>query len=90
MTASNPPVDELRNIGPTIARRLREVGIRTRRDLKTAGPVEAFHRIRDRHPRQSIPVCYYLYSLEGALKDVHWDDLGTNAKSRLRRRAGIA
>ena len=36
-----------------------------------------------------MPVCYYLYSLEGALKDRHWDDLGDGVKKQLLNRASM-
>ena len=75
---------KLRNIGPTIERRLGAVGIRTRRDLQRLGAVNAFRQIRKRFSDKSISVCYYLYSLEGALRDVHWDDLPPQVKQRLR------
>lgn len=77
------PVEQLRNIGPTIARRLREIGIRTRDDLRTVGPAAAYRRISAAYPEQTIPVCYYLYSLEGALRDQHWDALGPQVKKQL-------
>jgi TfoX C-terminal domain len=89
MRENDPSVESLMNIGPTIARRLREVRIHTRSDLKSVGPVAAFHRIRKRWAGKTIPVCYYLYSLQGALCDVHWDALSESDKRALRRQAGI-
>jgi hypothetical protein len=49
---------ELPNIGPTIENRLDEIGVRTRADLKTLGPVNAYFRICAKYPHQTIPVCY--------------------------------
>jgi DNA transformation protein len=83
MTGKPVPVEQLRNIGPTIARRLREIGIRTRDDLRTVGPAAAYRRICAAYPGQTIPVCFYLYSLEGALRDEHWDALGPQVKKQL-------
>ena len=74
---------ELPNIGPTIANRLNEIGIRTRADLKTLGPVNAYLRICAKYPHQTIPVCSYLYSLQGALMGLHWDDLPERLKKDL-------
>ena len=74
---------ELPNIGPTIENRLNEIGVRTRADLTTLGPVNAYLRICARYPYQTIPVCYYLYSLQGALMDLHWDDLPERLKKDL-------
>ena len=36
-------------------------------DLAETTSVKAFIKIREQHPDKTIPVCYYLYSLEGAL-----------------------
>ena len=83
------PLTDLRNIGPTIARRLCEVDIRTERDLRALGAAEAFRRIWKKRPGRRPPVCYFLYSLEGALRDVHWNDLPQDVKSRLRKAAGV-
>jgi DNA transformation protein len=77
------PIEQLRNIGPTIARRLKEIGIRTANDLRSVGAVAAYQRICTSHPGKTIPVCYYLYSLEGALRNQHWDALGSKTKRHL-------
>lgn len=74
---------QLRNIGPTIRRRLMEIGIHSRADLRRIGPVRAYRRICENYPNQTIPVCYYLYSLQGALMDVHWDELPGPLKDEL-------
>jgi DNA transformation protein len=81
--AVSKPVEELRNVGPTIARRLKEVGIHTAGDLRCVGAVAAYQRICSQSPGETIPVCYYLYSLEGALRNRHWDDLDSKLKLRL-------
>jgi DNA transformation protein len=83
------PVGVLRNIGPTIARRLEAVGVRTRGDLESVGPAEIFRRVSDEYPSETISLCYYLYSLEGALRDLHWDSIGDARKAKLRRAAGL-
>lgn len=83
MTTKSTPVEELKNIGPTIARRLREIGIYTHSDLRSVGAVTAYQRICAKYPDKTIPVCYYLYSLEGALRDRHWDALGSKLKQDL-------
>jgi DNA transformation protein and related proteins len=77
------PIEQLKNVGPTIAHRLREVGIRTSGDLRAVGPVAAYQRICAKYPGKTIPVCYYLYSLEGALRSQHWDSLGPKIKQKL-------
>lgn len=83
MTNESASVEQLRNIGPTIARRLKEIGIRTANDLRSVGAVAAYQRICATNPGKTIPVCYYLYSLEGALRGQHWDALESKIKQRL-------
>lgn len=85
MTATSIPVEQLKNIGPTIARRLREIGVLTSGDLRALGAATAYRRICSKHPSKTIPVCYYLYSLEGALRNQHWDALGPQIKEQLLR-----
>jgi DNA transformation protein len=59
------PLLGLKNVGPTIAARLRSVGLQTVGDLRRIGAAEAYKRVVAGHPDVTIPVCYYLYSLEG-------------------------
>jgi len=77
-------IAQLKNIGPTIARRLTETGIHTKADLNAIGPVAAYRRICQKHPEKTIPICYYLYSLEGALRGLHWDAISATVKQSLR------
>jgi DNA transformation protein and related proteins len=79
----------LRNIGTTIADRLETIGLNTVGDLKRIGTAKAFKLIKGAYPDVTIPVCYYLYSLQGALEGKHWDALTANTKSRLLREAGV-
>jgi len=72
----------LRNIGPTIELRLNAVGICTCEDLRRTGPAEAFLKMQAQ-TASKLPVCYYLYSLEGALTDRHWDDVVAATKALL-------
>jgi DNA transformation protein len=82
-------LEELRNIGKVVANRLRGVGISTRADLEKRGAAAAYLAIRDAKPGATLPRCYYLYSLEGALRDVHWDALPEEVKRALSIEAGI-
>lgn len=79
----------LKNIGPTIADRLASVGLKTVGDLKKIGPAKAFNRVKSAYPDVTIPVCYYLYSLQGALVGKHWNDLSSATKKRLLEEADV-
>ena len=82
---SQQPEDltHLNNIGPTIARRLTEIGIRSRDDLVCLGAAEAYRRLVALSGGKPLPVCYYLYSLRGALDGVHWNDVEEPVKRDL-------
>ncbi|MCI0402181.1 MAG: TfoX/Sxy family protein [Acidobacteria bacterium] len=84
------PLLGLKNIGPTIAARLEAVGIKTVADLRSIGPAKAYTRVKAVHSGTTIPVCYYLYSLQGALDGVHWDALPPTVKKKLLKEAGVS
>ena len=73
-----------RNIGPTILMRLNEIGVYSLEDLAAITPATAYKMICAQNPDRTFPVCYYLYSLEGALLDLHWDDLPQELKRELK------
>ena len=75
-----------KNIGATIEKYLNEIGIFTLADLAETTSVKAFIKIREQHPEKTIPVCYYLYSLEGALLNLHWNDIPSELKKELKDR----
>lgn len=74
-----------KNIGATIEKRLNEIGVFSLADLAQMTPVKAYQNICRQNPGKTFPVCYYLYSLQGALLDLHWDDLPTELKAELRK-----
>lgn len=76
-------IGTLKNIGPTIEANLNRIGIKTRADLERATSVGAYLHLSASFPEKRWPVCYYLYSLEGALRDKHWDDLSDEIKDGL-------
>lgn len=76
-----------RNLGPTVIRRLAEVGVTDLPTLERLGPPEVYRRLAA-VADQRLPLCYYLYSLEGALRDCDWRALSDDEKFRLRRAAG--
>lgn len=84
----NRKLTELKNIGKKIAGRLNEVGIFSEDELRVHGAVEAHRMIKEKYPNETLPVCYYLYSFEGALFDKHWDDIGEKRKRELKDKIG--
>lgn len=88
MTQGSKNLQGAKNIGPVILRRLNDIGVYTLADLAALTSVQAYKRICAQNPGKTIPVCYYLFSLEGALLDLHWDDLPKRVKFSLRKQAG--
>jgi len=79
----------LMNIGTTIELRLNAAGIYTREELRRIGPAEAFLKMQ-MQTADKLPVCYHLYSLEGALTGRHWDDVPVATKAALLKEVGRA
>lgn len=81
------PLKGLKNIGKSIEQKLNEIGIYNREDLEQVGAVRAWQYLQQTCPEQTIPVCYYLYGLEGALRNEHWNDLPKALKTKLVKQA---
>lgn len=86
--SQNKSLTDLKNIGKKIAGRLNKVGIFSEDDLRRVGAVGAHRMIKERYPDETLPVCYYLYSFEGALTNEHWDEIGEQRKRELKARIG--
>ncbi len=82
--SQNRKLSELKNIGKKIAARLNEVGLSSEDDLRMVGAVAAHRMIKSKYPNERLPVCYYLYSFEGALCDKHWNEIGEQRKQLLK------
>lgn len=80
MTLSHSELLQLKNLGMASVNILRAVGINTCADLKRTGAVEAYRRIKARDINVSKVM---LYALQGALMDVHWNDLSPELKRQL-------
>ncbi len=87
-TSQSRALTDLKNIGTKIAARLNEAGIFSEDELRFLGAVEAHRRIKKIYPNETLPLCYYLYSFEGALTDKHWNEIGENKKGQLRAKIG--
>lgn len=80
MTISHSELLQLKNLGMASVNILHAIGINTYSDLSRTGAVEAYRRIKARHINVSKVM---LYALQGALMDVHWNDLPPDMKIRL-------
>jgi len=40
--------------------------------------------IKEKHASETLAVCYYPYSFDGALSDRHWNDIGDERKAELK------
>ncbi len=85
---TNRKLTNLKNIGNKIAGRLNEVGIFSEEELVFYGAVETHKMIKINFPDETLPVCYYLYSFEGAIRDVHWNEIGEGTKEKLTKAIG--
>lgn len=76
---------KLKNLGSASVNILHAVGINSYDDLQQTGPVEVYRRIKARDIHVSKVM---LYALQGALLDMHWNDLEPDLKQRLLADAG--
>ena len=82
MSSARP---DLKNLGARTAEWLREVGISTPDELEAAGPVEAYVRLKQARPREVTLVA--LYALQGALWNIHWNEVPAERKAELKQEA---
>lgn len=76
----NDELQQMKNLGKTSAQWLHAVGIHSANDLRRLGAVDAYRAVRARGFRASKVL---LYAIEGALLDVHWNDLPPGLKDQL-------
>lgn len=84
-TADDAPVGTLPGIGPVTEGWLEETGLRTVGDLRAAGALEAYRRLKFMLPRRVN--LNALYALEAALRGCHWLDLPDDVRTSLRQEA---
>lgn len=73
---------DLKNLGPKTRGWLREVGVESRDDLVALGVVEVYRRLKERFPdRVSLNA---LWGLQGAVLNLHWNQLPPEMKAELR------
>ena len=76
----NDELQHLRNLGKTSAQWLHAVGIHSMSDLRRLGAVNPYRAVKARGFRASKVL---LYAIEGALVDVHWNDIPAERKEVL-------
>ncbi|WP_397449860.1 TfoX/Sxy family protein [Pseudomonas sp. NA-150] len=78
----NDELQDLKNLGKTSAQWLHAAGIHSASDLRRLGAVDAYRAVRTRGFRASKVL---LYAIEGALLDIHWNDISDERKDALNR-----
>ena len=74
-------LNDLPNIGKTLAKKLESIGIKTEQDLKTAGSENALLKIAT---LENSGACInMLYALEGAVQGIRWHGLTDERKQEL-------
>ncbi len=86
-TTGNHELLQLKNLGMASVNILHAIGINTYDDLQRVGAVEAYRRIKARDINVSKVM---LYALQGALMNVHWNELAPDLKARLVQEAEAA
>ncbi|HEX6271337.1 MAG TPA: TfoX/Sxy family protein [Anaerolineales bacterium] len=72
----------MRNIGPKSRQWLASIGVYTLDDVVNLGVVETYKRVRAAYPEKvSLNL---LYTLQGALLDLRWNELPPDIKEELR------
>lgn len=71
---------ELKNLGKTSVRWLHAIGVHRRDQLAEKGPVTVYRAVRERGFKANRVL---LYALQGALMDIHWNELDPELKSEL-------
>ena len=78
---SSQPIASLKNLGPKSAQRLIAAGIPDAETLQHIGPAAAYHRVKERFPRDTS--LNLLWALQGALMDTHWLHIPDDLKQHL-------
>ena len=85
---ADAPLISLPNIGHKLAARLKAIGIEDRQALEAMGSARAYVLLCIENGYR-LPLCYHLYSLEGALLGIDWRELSSGAKCALRKDADL-
>lgn len=75
------PVNELRNLGPKTAEWLNEVGIHSIEDLRQAGAIGAYRKLKALNPKVSFLA---LIAMHAALQGRDWREVTADEKEMLK------
>lgn len=76
-------IGDLRNLGPRSIQMLATLGIHTLEDLQQWDPVRIWHALKISGQKVSL---VFVYALQGAKLDVHWNALPPGLKEELKAR----
>lgn len=79
-------LQDLKNLGKTSAQWLHAVGIHNLTDLRRHGAVSAYQAVKARGFRASKVL---LYAIEGALLNIHWNQLSPGLKEELNQQLDV-
>ncbi|MDN3651478.1 TfoX/Sxy family DNA transformation protein [Thalassotalea ponticola] len=74
-------IANLKGLGPKSEKCLNDIGIKTRSDLESIGPVKAFVKLRNECYVK--PSLNFLYAMVGAIEGKHWTKIAQSEKGRL-------
>ncbi len=74
-------LSKLKGLGPKSEKCLNEIGIKSKSDLETIGPIRAFLKLRQECSIK--PSLNFLYAMVGALEEKNWTDIAKSEKDRL-------
>lgn len=80
MNLAHSELLELKNLGMASVNILHAIGVNNYEDLSEIGAVEAYRRVKSRGIQVSKVM---LYALQGALMDIHWNELPAGLKVQL-------
>ncbi len=76
------PIRHLRNLGPTSAAMLEEVGITTVEELRDIGAIDAYRRLKFTFDKRVS--LNFLWGIEAGLRDMDWRLLSDQDKAKLK------
>ena len=75
-------ISSLKNLGPTSAEWLRQVGIHTEEDLRNVGVIQAYKMVEAAGYK---PTLNLLWAMVGTLEGIGWDEIPEGMKAQLKK-----